>query len=83
MSVLQHLVYPAALTMFGLIGNAYILGGQIKDVKDDLGGQIKDMKGDMKDMKNDIRGLIRRQQELENHDMARVQKLVMDCGKKK
>ena len=69
--------------MFGLIGNAYILGGQIKDVKDDLGGQIREMKGDMKDMKGDIRGLLRRQQELETQDMARVEKLVMDCGKNK
>lgn len=69
--------------MFGLIGNAYILGGQIKDVKDDLGGQIHELKGDIKDMKNDIRGLIRRQLELEVHNMARVEKLVMDYGKKK
>ena len=87
MSVLQHLVYPAALTMFGLIGNAYILGGQIKDVKDDLGGQIKDVKDDLggqiREMKGDIRGLLRRQQELETHDMARVEQLVMDCGKNK
>ncbi len=68
MSVLQNLVYPAALTAFGLVGNAYILGGQIKDVKDDLGGQIKELRGDMKEIKGDIRGLIRRQTELEIHD---------------
>ena len=70
LSVLQTLAYPAALAACGLIGNAYILGGQIKDVKDDLGGQIKDVKGDMKEMKDDIRGLIRRQTEREVHDMA-------------
>ena len=70
LSVLQTLAYPAALTACGLIGNAYILGGQIKDVKDDLGGQIHDMKGDMKDMKDDIRDLIRRQTEREAHVMA-------------
>lgn len=76
-------MYSAALTAFGLIGNAYILGGQIKDVKDDLGDQIHEMKEDMKEMNDDVRGLIRRQTELEIHDMARVEKLVMDCGKKK
>ena len=80
-------MYPAALTAFGLIGNAYILGGQIKDVKEDLGGQIKDVKDDLggqiHEMKDDIKGLIRRQTELEVHDMARVEKLVMDCGKSK
>ena len=76
-------MYPAALTAFGLVGNAYILGGQIKDVKDDLGGQIHEMKGNMKEIKDDIKGLIRRQTELEVQDMARVEKLVMDCGKNK
>lgn len=81
MSVLQSLVYPAALTAFGLVGNAYILGGQIKNLKDDLEGQIHEMKGDMKEMKGDVRGLIRRQTELAIHDMTQVEKLVMDCGK--
>ena len=87
MSVLKNLVYPAGLTAFGLVGNVYILGGQIKDVKDDLRGQIKDVKDDLggqiREIKDDITGLIRRQTELEVQDMARVQKLVMDCGKNK
>lgn len=83
LSVLQSLVYPAALTAFGLVGNAYILGGLIKDLKDDLGGQFKEMKGDIKEIKHDIRGLIRRQTEREIHNMARVQRLVMDCGNNK
>lgn len=38
---------------------------------------------DVKSRKDDIKGLIRRQTELEVHDMARVEKLVMDCGKNK
>jgi len=47
------------LTVFGLIETAYILGGQIKDIK-----------GDLKEMKHDIRGLIRRQTELKMQNIA-------------
>ncbi|MCJ1252257.1 hypothetical protein MMC24_000061 [Lignoscripta atroalba] len=68
--LLQNLVYPAALTTFGLIENAYILEGQIKDVKDDLEGQIREMKGDMKVMKDDVSGLLRHQTDLGTTDMA-------------
>lgn len=83
MPVLTNLVYPAALTAFGLAGNAYILGNQIKDVRDDLGGQIKEIKGDLKAVKRDIKGLIARQTELELHDMSVAEKLLKDCGKNK
>lgn len=93
---MQNLVYPAVLTALGVAGNAYILGGEIKGMKDDLRGLIhemkgdveemkgdlKEMKGDMEEMKDDIKGLIR-QTELEVQDMARVEKLVRDCGKKR
>lgn len=65
-------MYPAALTAFGLIGNTYILGGQIKDVKNNL-----------HEVKADIKDLIRRQTELGLHNMAQVEKLLMDCGKNK
>jgi len=76
-------VYPAALTAFGLVGNAYILGNQIKDVKDDLGGQIQEMRGDMKDVKRGVEGLTARQTEMELHDMSVAEKLLKDCSKKK
>lgn len=66
-------MYPAALTAFGLVGNAYILGNQIKDVRDDLGGQIKEVK-------HDIKRLTDRQTEMELHDMSVAEKLLKDCG---
>lgn len=67
----------------GLIGNAYILGRQIKDVKDDLRGQIHHLREDMKYMKDDIRDLTRRQIKLEFRVRARVEKLLMDCARNK
>ena len=87
-------MYPAALTAFGLAGNAYILGnqikdvkddlgGQIKEVKDDLGGQIKEVKDDVKDVKHDMKRLTTRQTEMELHDMSVAEKLLKDCGKNK
>lgn len=76
-------MYPAALTAFGLIGNAYILGNQIKDVRDDLGGQIKEMRGDLKEVKHDIKSLTARQTAMELHDMSIAEKLLKDCGKNK
>ena len=45
LSVVSNLVYPAALTAFELVGNAFVLGGQIKDARDDLTGQINEIKG--------------------------------------
>ncbi len=41
-----NLVYRAALTAFGLIGNAYILGNQITSLKGDIGDKSKEMKDD-------------------------------------
>ena len=43
--------------------------------------QLQEMKEDMKEMKDDIRGLLGRRREFEDHNMALVEKLVMDCGK--
>lgn len=71
------------MTAFGLIGNVYILGKQIKDVKDDLGDQIKEIKGDIKEVKHDIKGLTAHQTEMELHDMSVAEKLLKDCGKNK
>ena len=68
--VLNNLVYSAALTAFGLVENAIILGNQIKDVKDDLGVQIKELKADVKEVRHDIKGLIARQTALKLHDMS-------------
>lgn len=79
MSVLQHFIYPAALTLVGIVGNAYVLGNQVQEVKDDVKGIQKEIKS----MKVDIRGLLLSQKELEAQDMAMVQKLVMDCSNKK
>ena len=80
-------MYPAALTAFGIIGNVYILGGQIKGLKSGLGTQIDELKGnlgniseDLKEMRDDIRGLLHRQTEFKKH-MTRVEKLAMDCCK--
>ena len=81
-------MFPAALTAFGVIGNAYTLGGRIDEIKDDLRGQfqeikrdIQEMRRDLKEMKDDVRGPIRCQTELEKvHDMVRVEMVIMDCG---
>ncbi len=87
MSVLQNLVYPAAITASGIAGNAFILGGQIKGIREDVTDQLKEVKEDIKeqvkDVKDDIRELLHRQTELEIHDMARIQQLVMDCDEKR
>ena len=68
---------------FGLLGNFYLLGGQIEDMKDDIGDQIQEAKGNIKDIRNDITGLMRLQTELEINDILRVEKLVKACGKNK
>lgn len=87
LSVLQNLGYPAALTTFGIISNAYILGGQIKQVEHDLGALIdkveRHLGARIDKIDHKITDLIRRQTEFEIQDMARVQKLVMDCADKK
>lgn len=57
------------------MGNAYILGGQVKDVKNELGAYIKEVR-------DDVKGLIRGQTELEMQEMAVLQKLVLNYGKK-
>lgn len=87
-------MYPAALTAFGLVGNAYILGNQIKDLRDDLGGQIKgvndglggqilEVKDDVKEVKHDIKRLIARQTQMELRNRSVEEKLLRDCGKNK
>ena len=97
LSVLQILLYRAVRTAFGLIGNGYILGSQVEDLKYDLESQMRDMEGEigvakddvrvmksyMRVMKDDLRDLLRCQIELEVNDMAFVGKLVMDCSKKR
>ena len=76
-------MYPAALAAFGLVGNAYILGGQITDVGNRLGDQIKEIKGDLKEVKHEVKSLTARQTEMELHDMSVAEKLLKDCSKKR
>ncbi|KAL8931200.1 MAG: hypothetical protein Q9211_007151 [Gyalolechia sp. 1 TL-2023] len=66
-NMLQPLLYPAALTAFGVVCNVYILSGEVKDVRDEW-------KGDIKSVKDDVKGLLRRQTELEVQHMARFPK---------
>ena len=75
-------MYPAALTAFGLAGNSYFLGNQIKDVRDELGGHIKELNDDVKDVKHDVQYLKVRRIEMKLHDMAVAEKLLKDCVKK-
>lgn len=70
LSVFTNVVYPAALTAFGGIGNAYILGGQIKDLGEDLGGQIREMDRDFNEVKNEIKSLRARLTDMKIHDMS-------------
>lgn len=90
MSVLIKFVYPAALTALGVIGNAYILGNQIKALRDDLSIGIKEIeldlkkvKSDLKEVKHDVKGLTAHQTELRLHHMFVAEKLLKDCGKSK
>ena len=76
------------MTAIGLWGNAFILGGQIKEVKDEIKEvkhEVKDVKdelgGQIKEVKHYIKGLIARQTEMELHDMSVAAKLFKDCGK--
>ena len=73
-------MYPAALTALGLVGHAYILGGQIEDVRDDL---RDDLGGRIQEVKLEIKSLSARQAMTETHAMASAEKVLMDCGKKK
>jgi signal transduction histidine kinase len=78
-------VYPAAFTAVGIGGNAYVLGAQITDLKEDI-HQIKEevrlIEDILRKVQDDIKGVLR-QNELEAHDMALIQKLVMDCNKRR
>ena len=92
--VFQTVIYPAVLTTLGIVGNAVILGGQIKELRDDLRKEIGELRADVRkiigELRADVRGvkadtldLLRHQTDLERQDTARVQDLVMDSGKKK
>ena len=72
LSVLTELVYPLAWTALGIIGNAYIVGGQLKDLKDDLSGQMKEIKGDFNEVVTAV----------ELREMSFAEKLLKGCGKK-
>ncbi len=78
-------MYPAALTAVGIGGNAYVLGAQITDLKEDT-HQVKEevrlIEDVLRKVQDDIKG-VPRQNELEAHDMALIQKLVMDCDKRR
>ena len=81
--VLNNLVYPATLTAIGLVGNAIILGSQIKEAKDELGNQIREVKADLnevkaevRDVRNDAKALIARQTGLELQ-------LLKGCGRRR
>ena len=76
-----NFIYPAALTALGMIGNAYILGGQIKGVKDDLGVQMGETKGDHRETEHDMKSLTARQTEMKIRDMAVIEKSFKSCGK--
>lgn len=86
LSVLTNLIYPATLTLIGLIGNAYILGGQVKEVKDDLQGMKSDLqwvKSGLQGVKSDVEALLARQTDIGRRDMSIAEKILRDRGKKK
>lgn len=71
----SNLVRSAALTAFGLIGNAYSHGrGWSFDSQRQERHQT---------IKVNARGLLLKQEKLKLQDMAVVEKRMMDCGKKK
>ena len=77
----MNFIHPTALTALGITGNAYILGDQIKGVRDDLGVQIEETKGEHRETKHDMKSLTARQTEMEFRDMAVIEKSFKGCGK--
>lgn len=53
----MNLNYPAALTAFGISGNAYVLEGQVKEAKDQLMNEMMQMNGDVREVKKEIKAL--------------------------
>ena len=70
--VLTNLVYPATLTVIGLVGNAYILGSPTQEVKAEL-----------QEVKRDVRAITVRQNEISVRNMSIADKLLRGCGSKK
>ena len=68
--------------MFGLVGNIYILGRQIKDLQDNLGGQIKEPKDDLRGLIKDMKGLTARWTDTDPHDLTIAERTLSDYGKK-
>lgn len=71
-----------------MLGDGYLLGGQVKDVENRLEAhhQVlkKDLKDDQRDIKNvqrDIRGLLVHQVEQEVRKAAVMEKYMKGCGK--
>ena len=71
-------MYPTALLVFGLLGNAYIVEGRIKEVKDDL----KVLKNNIKGLKTSVDGLVARQDNMDQIDMSMAARIVKGCGEK-
>lgn len=71
-----------------MLGNAYVLGRQVKDVENKLeadhkvlGNDVKDVQKDVKDIQKDIKGLLVRQADQEAQTTAIMQKYMKGCGK--
>ncbi|KAL9028110.1 MAG: hypothetical protein Q9196_003472 [Gyalolechia fulgens] len=73
------------MAAFGIVGNAVILGGQMRDIRDELKGEIKDVWGEIKDVRGelkDVRGELKDVRDELKGGYTRVQKMVMDCSGK-
>lgn len=81
-------MYPLILTGIGILGNAYILGEQVKDVENKLeadhkvlGTDLKDVKQDVKDLQKDMKGLLVHQADQEARTTALMLRYMKGCGK--
>ena len=72
LSVLSKLVYPVDVAAVGIMGNACILGAQLKDVRDELKEEMKEMN----------RSLTARLTTMEQRQMSFAETLLRGCRKR-
>ncbi len=69
-------MYPAALTGLGILGNCYILGGELKDIK-------AEMKEGFEKVDKRFEKLEVRQTEGERRALSLVKEMLKNCATKK
>lgn len=88
-------MYPLVLTGMGILGNAYVLGEQIKDVENkleadhkvlgtdlkDVQKDVRDVQEDVKDLQKNMKDLLVRQADQEAWTTTLMMRYMKGCGK--